>query len=67
MSQRHYEVTFKTVRAAAMLVKARLMCRDVTGSADPKLLTKVLSELGHHNLAADLALAHGLSPAYALT
>jgi hypothetical protein len=31
------------------------------------LLSKVLAELGHYNLAVDLALTHNLSPAYALT
>lgn len=64
---RNYEVDHKKVRAAALLVKARLLCRDITGSPDPEFLSKVLAELGHHNLATDLALAHRVSPAYALT
>ena len=61
-----FTVNLKTVRAAATLVKARLLSQDITTSQDVELLTKVLSELGHYNLAADLALTHDKSPAYAL-
>ena len=62
-----FTVNLKTVRAAATLVEARLLSQEITTSQDVELLTKVLTELGHYNLAADLALTHDKSPAYALT
>lgn len=49
------------------MVKARNICKEITLSTDPALLSKVLSEKGMYNLAADLAILNDLSPAYALT
>lgn len=45
---------------------AKLKCRELVTSNDPKFLSQVLAEMGEYTLAIDLALAHKISPAYAL-
>lgn len=49
-----------------MLVKARLISSHILTTSNVIELVEILSELGHFDLAIQLAISHDESPAYAL-
>jgi hypothetical protein len=55
--RQQYRVDEKKVRAAYLLVKARKLCPNFK-THDAVGYSEILSELGHFDLAIQLALAH---------
>ena len=58
------KVTRKTIQAAYLLQQARLRCLGIQKTDDVEQLAKILTELGEHDLAVHLSIAHNKSPAY---
>ena len=53
----------KRVKAALLLVKARLISSHILTTSNVIELVEILSELGHFDLAIQLAISHDESPA----
>lgn len=64
--RKQYRVDEKRVKAALLLVKARIVCQHIKKTSQVGELIEILSELGHFDLAVQLAISHDESPAYSL-